>query len=183
MSKDGIVYKHIWDTFRAVEFAPDDISAIESNPNRNGEITKLHYLKWSVALRILTENFPDHKIEFERFDRGGKVYDVMYYASEGCSVHCTITIEGVSRDMWLAVTDYRHNVTTQMKICQRLQNALHGQVSGVVQLEVEIYEGKYVEPAEAQMKTKKSVNCGRADLFRFGIMVQSAINKGSLRLF
>ena len=158
MSKDGIVYKHIWDTFRAVEFAPDDISAIESKPDRHGVVTKLHYLKWSVALRILTENFPDHKIEFERFDRGGKVYDVMYYASEGCSVHCTVTIEGVSRDMWLAVTDYRHNSLTNPDATDISNSKMRCMVKclALFGLGIEIYEGKYVEPAGVDNENQKS---------------------------
>jgi hypothetical protein len=158
MSKDGIVYKHIWDTFRTVEFAPDDISAIESKPDRDGVVTKLPYLKWSVALRILTENFPDHKIEFERFDRGGKVYDVMYYPSEAASVHCTITIEGVSRDMWLAVTDYRHNSLTNPDATDISNSKMRCMVKclALFGLGIEIYEGKYVEPERVDDENQAS---------------------------
>ena len=158
MSKDGIVYKHIWDTFRAVEFADDDISVIESKPDRHGVITKLHYLKWSVALRILTENFPDHKIEFERFDRGGKVYDVMYYPCEAASVHCTITIEGVSRDMWLAVSDYRHNAVTNPDARDINDSKMRCIVKclALFGLGIEIYEGKYVEPVGADDENQAS---------------------------
>jgi hypothetical protein len=146
MSKDGIVYKQIWDTLRGVKLNSSDVSFIEKTSGNKS--TKLHYLSWSAALRILTDNFPDHKIEFERFDRAGKIYDVMYYASEGCSVHCTITINGVSRDMWLAVTNYKHDAVTNPDARDISDSKMRCMVKclAVFGLGLDIYEGKFEEP-------------------------------------
>ena len=54
------------------------------------------------------EKYPDATFKFREFERDGKVYDVMYYADTSASVHCTVTINGVERDMWLPVMDFRN---------------------------------------------------------------------------
>ena len=72
------------------------------------EVYTLPYLQWAKSYRIVVSLFPDTDIKFETFEREGKLYDVMYYADSTAMVHCTTTIEGVSRSMWMAVTDYRN---------------------------------------------------------------------------
>ena len=69
---------------------------------------KLAYYKWSSCWKKLMEKYPDATFKFREFERDGKVYDVMYYADTSASVHCTVTINGVERDMWLPVMDFRN---------------------------------------------------------------------------
>ena len=73
-------------------------------------------------------------------------------------MHCTITIEGVSRDMWLAVTDYRHNAVTNPDARDISDSKMRCMVKclALFGLGIEIYEGKYVEPAEARDENQKS---------------------------
>ena len=50
------------------------------------------------------------------------------------------------------------------------QNALHGQGLALFGLGIEIYEGKYVEPAEPRDENQKSVSSEGAFCFQSGIM-------------
>tara|TARA_Y100000996_G_scaffold383839_1_gene340101 strand:+ start:3313 stop:3801 length:489 start_codon:yes stop_codon:yes gene_type:complete len=156
-----LIYKQIWETFSNIEFDPNDVSFNEAKNKQTGEVTKLFYLKWSVALRILAEHYPDYEIEFERFDRGGKVYDVMYYPNECCSVHCTITINGVSRNMWLAVTNYKHDAVTNPDARDISDSKMRCMVKclSLFGLGKEMYEGSYKEP---ELTTREITNENQA---------------------
>jgi len=79
------------------------LSAIDCSEHvekRNG----LSYLSWSWAWRVLMEHYPDAEYTFERFDGT----DVMRYADGTCAVFCTLTIDGLTREMSLPVFDHRH---------------------------------------------------------------------------
>jgi len=79
------------------------LSAIDCSEHvekRNG----MSYLSWSWAWRVLMEHYPDAEYTFERFDGT----DVMRYADGTCAVFCTLTIDGLTREMSLPVFDHRH---------------------------------------------------------------------------
>ncbi len=87
----------IWKTLSAVDCS-------EHVEKRNG----LSYLSWSWAWRVLMEHYPDAEYSFERFDGT----DVMRYADGTCAVFCTLTIDGLTREMSLPVFDHRHRSIT-----------------------------------------------------------------------
>jgi len=83
----------IWKTLSAIDCS-------EHVEKRNG----LSYLSWSWAWRVLMQHYPDAEYSFERFDGT----DVMRYADGTCAVFCTLTIDGLTREMSLPVFDHRH---------------------------------------------------------------------------
>lgn len=150
-------FQHIFETFTALEIEGRDIEARQSGTRKvkgkNGgweEIPNvLHYYKWSSAWRAVMNHFPDATYEFEKFDREGKLYDVMYYADKSASVHCTVTIKGVSRDMWLPVMDYRNNAIANPSARDISDAKMRCLVKCLAMfgLGLDIYEGKYSDEA------------------------------------
>jgi len=83
----------IWQTLSAI-----DVS--QHVQKRQG----LSFLSWAWAWGVLMEHYPQASVSFERFDG----LDVMTYADGTCSVHVTVEIDGITREMWLPVMDHRH---------------------------------------------------------------------------
>ena len=74
----------------------------------------LSYLSWARAWGTLMEKYPQatytfgtHLITTE--DGHTRETDVMYYPDGTGNVICTITIDNLTRTMWLPVMDYRNN--------------------------------------------------------------------------
>ena len=65
---------------------------------------QLTYLSWPYAWKIVMENYPKATYKFKEWDG----YDVLYYKNGTGAVACEVTIDGISREMWLAVMDYRN---------------------------------------------------------------------------
>jgi hypothetical protein len=71
---------------------------------------KLTYLSWAWAWGELMNHFPMASYSFTEWDYpDGTSKDVLVYPDTTCSVECTLTIEDISRTMWLPVMDYRNN--------------------------------------------------------------------------
>ena len=168
MTIQGKIFKDIWDTFTSLEIGERDIETRTlTRKSRNPQTGQweespydLHYYKWSSAWREAMNHFPSATYEFETFDRGGKLYDVMYYANETASVHCTVTIEGVSRDMWLPVMDYSNkaipnpsarDISDAKMRCLVKTLAMFG-------LGMDLYEGKYSEGAGDETQNTETAN-------------------------
>ena len=100
MSKD---YKEIWDTLNKV--------SMDKEKEKKGN---LDYLSWQVMWEEIHKHFPEIDYVFHEFDNPVHgTLDCMVYPSGSATVHCTVTIKGVSRSMWLAVTE--HNSKTAKK--------------------------------------------------------------------
>jgi len=65
----------------------------------------LRYLGWSYAWKLTVEKYPDATYHFKTWDG----MDCLYYKDETASVACEMTIDGITREMWLAITDNRNN--------------------------------------------------------------------------
>jgi len=68
----------------------------------SGHIEKkgsLSYLSWAFAWGALMEHCPDSVYQFQ---------DNEIHADGSVTVHCTLTVEGVTREMWLPVMDNRN---------------------------------------------------------------------------
>jgi len=79
------------------------LSKVNCNKHVKGK-NGLNYLSWAWAYGILMEHYPDATYEFREFDGS----DVLYYKNGTGSVHCSITIEGKTKSMWLAIFDYKN---------------------------------------------------------------------------
>lgn len=63
--------------------------------------TELTYLSWPFAWAEIKKRFPDAQYEIEKFDGLPYVYD----PQTGYMVYTTVTIEGITHEMWLPVMD------------------------------------------------------------------------------
>lgn len=85
-----------------------DIWGVLSRINVNDHVEKkqgFSYLSWAWAWGVLMEHFPDSKFSFERFQDGGEVFR---YPDGSAEVRCALTINGITRTMWLPVMDHRN---------------------------------------------------------------------------
>jgi hypothetical protein len=80
--------KEIWNKLSAVDCSKH----IEKKGN-------LSYLSWAWAWGTLMEHYPDATYEF---------HEPTIYEGGTMEVRCTVTIEGLSRTMWLPVMDYKN---------------------------------------------------------------------------
>lgn len=86
-----------------------DIWSVLARINVNDHVEKkqgFSYLSWAWAWGVLMEHFPDSKFSFERFQDGGEVFR---YPDGSAEVRCALTINGITRTMWLPVMDHRNN--------------------------------------------------------------------------
>jgi hypothetical protein len=99
--------KLVFDTLYSHEFSSEEVEEREIRGK------KMHYLKWSVARKLLLQYFPDYQIKFIKDERpadgGVKRYDCMYFADGTAQVTCEITIGGWTQQQDLAVMDNRYN--------------------------------------------------------------------------
>tara|TARA_R110000796_G_C14560052_1_gene434752 strand:+ start:900 stop:1424 length:525 start_codon:yes stop_codon:yes gene_type:complete len=98
MSKE----KEIWQT----------LSAINVNDHANVK-NGFTYLAWTWAWATLQENYPTSSYRFkdDKVHTGGSV-----------EVWCELTVEGTTREMWLAVTDFRNKPVID-PTCDLIANA------------------------------------------------------------
>lgn len=64
----------------------------------------LTYLSWAWAWQKLMENYPEATYHFG---------DNEYHPDGSVTVHCTLTVDGITRPMWLPVMDNRNNAISQ----------------------------------------------------------------------
>lgn len=63
--------------------------------------TELTYLSWPFAWKEVKQRYPDAQYEIEKFNGLPYVYD----ERTGYMVYTTVTIEGITHEMWLPVMD------------------------------------------------------------------------------
>ena len=78
----------IWQTLSAIDCS--------DHVEKKGNLT---YLSWSWAWQILMENYPDSQYSFAP-------HEIM--PDQTVMVHCQITIDEVTRTMWLPVMDHKN---------------------------------------------------------------------------
>ena len=81
----------------------ETLNAINVNDHKEGK-NGLTYLSWVWAISELLKNYPDATYEVVKFDGLPYVYD----EETGYMVYTTMTIEGVTREMWLPVMDSKN---------------------------------------------------------------------------
>lgn len=94
--------KEVWDT----------LSKINVNEHTNTK-NNFTYLSWTWAWATLQENYPQSTYKFK---------PDMFHQDGSCEVWVELTIEGVTREMWLAVTDFRNKPVAKPS-CDLIANA------------------------------------------------------------
>ena len=81
------------------------------------------YLPWNFAISTLMEHYPDVNYDFLHYtDSNGMVRDYIVAPDGSCSVECVVTINKITKKMWLAVTDF-NNKAIQNPSCVDIANA------------------------------------------------------------
>lgn len=146
--------KAIWENLTEHEIEDREIEARTHTRNvkQNGDWVEeeyhLYYYSWSACWRELMNRYPDAQYTFCSFEREGKLYDVMYYADSTASVHCQVTIDGITREMWLPVMDYKNKAIPNPDARAISDTKMRCLVKTVAMfgLGLDLYEGKYVPP-------------------------------------
>ena len=79
-----------------------------SQINVNDKIEKKNgfsYLSWAWAWGTLMEHFPNSRFSFVTFDNESETF---YFPDGTAEVRCELTVDGISRIMWLPVMDHRN---------------------------------------------------------------------------
>ena len=84
------------------------LSTIDVNKHKKKR-GQFDYLPWNVAISILMEEYPDITYDFLHYtDSNGMVKDYIVAPDGSCSVECVVTINEITKKMFLAVTDYNN---------------------------------------------------------------------------
>jgi len=76
----------------------DNLSAINVNEHTNDK-NGFTYLSWTWAWATLQEEYPDSSYKFK---------ELLWMPNGSCEVWVELTVEGITREMWLAVTDFKN---------------------------------------------------------------------------
>jgi hypothetical protein len=90
----------------------DTLSAINVNEHTDTK-NNFTYLSWSWAWATLQEYYPHSTYKFQ---------PINFLPNGSCEVWVELTVEGVTREMWLAVTDFRNKPVTNPS-CDLVANA------------------------------------------------------------
>jgi hypothetical protein len=74
---------------------------VNDHTEKKGNLT---YLSWAWAWQKLMEHYPESVYQFEPNE---------YHPDGSVTVHCTLTVDGITRPMWLPVMDNRNNAVMQ----------------------------------------------------------------------
>ena len=84
------------------------LSTIDVNKHKKKR-GQFDYLPWNVAISTIMEHYPDITYDFLHYtDSNGMVKDYIVAPDGSCSVECVVTINKITKKMWLAVTDYNN---------------------------------------------------------------------------
>jgi hypothetical protein len=79
---------------------------VNEHTEKKGQFT---YLGWNFAISTIMEHYPDVNFDFLHYtDSNGLVKDYIVAPDGSCSVECQVTISGITKKMWLAVTDFNN---------------------------------------------------------------------------
>jgi len=141
--------KDIWDKLGKI-----DVSEHVEKKNN------LSYLSWAWAWGTLMKSYPQATYEFREFARGDSTLtDILQYPVNGtASVYCTVTIDDVSRSMWLPVMDYRNNAIPDPDARAISDTKMRCLVKciGMLGLGFYLYAGEDLPEPQENEKTKKA---------------------------
>lgn len=128
-----------------------ELNSINVNDNvekKNTGKTSLSYLSWTWALQEVLKRYPDTTWEVRLFD--GKPY--IYDENTGYMVFTRVTINGVTREMWLPVMDGRNEAMLNHRVEHKTKTYSY-----------------YTEPASMFDINKTIMRCLTKNLAVFGL--------------
>jgi hypothetical protein len=141
---------------------------------KKGDLT---FLPWAWAWKILMEHYPDAVYQFEPNE---------YHPDNSVTVYCTLTVEGITRPMWLPVMDNRNNAISKPTSRQISDTKMRCLVKAIAMfgLGSYIYAGEDLPEnnstiSEDQVKTlKKLLEETRSDAAKFcSLFKVSSVNR------
>jgi len=79
---------------------------VNKHTEKKGQFT---YLGWNFAISTIMEHYPNVNYDFLHYtDGNGMVKDYIVAPDGSVSVECVVTINEVTKKMWLAVTDFNN---------------------------------------------------------------------------
>jgi len=157
---------------------------------------KFTYLTWSLALDETLKKYPDMTYEIIKFE--GKPY---FVDETGAMVYTNMTIEGITREMWLPVLDgankpmkaqeYKYKTSYGEKICQAitmfdvntaLMRCLVKNI-GVFGLGLNIYAGEDLPLGVEEEKEKPNKTITPEDVTREIYERSSSVQQEKLRTY
>jgi len=139
-------YKEIWDTLNKV--------SMDKIKDKKG---RFDYLSWTDMWQEIHKYFPEVDYEFKEFDNPVHgTMDCMVYPNGSASVHCTVTIKGVSRSMWLAITDHNNNAKTEWDVTDVANTKMRclTKCISMFGLGAHVYRGEELEDREEPVEEK-----------------------------
>jgi hypothetical protein len=142
MSNKEITYKEVWDNLSKIDCS----DKIEKKMN-------LSYLSWAWAWGVLQEHYPQAQYLFYQGEG-----DVPYvqFPDGTAEVRCRVSIDNLSREMWLPVMDFKNNAVqnpNSMEVNKAKMRCLT-KCLGMYGLGHYIYAGEDV-PSEDEEPVKK----------------------------
>ena len=93
---------------------------VNKHTEKKGQFT---YLGWNFAISTIMEHYPNVNYDFLHYtDGNGMVKDYIVAPDGSCSVECVVTINEITKKMWLAVTDF-NNRAIKNPSCVDIANA------------------------------------------------------------
>lgn len=120
--------------------------------------TELTYLSWPFAWAEIKKRFPDAQYEIEKFEGLPYVYD----PQTGYMVYTTVTIEGITHEMWLPVMDGANNAMKAEPYTYSVKEYKYGKWTGN-------YVDKTVSAATMMDINKTMMRCLVKNLAMFGL--------------
>ena len=103
MSSENPTYKEVWDKLSTYN-VDDYVKEIQTKWS-----FKPKYLSWAWAWGTMMKHYPDFRYEFTQWeDKDGTLRDITYLDDKTCMVEVTCRIGSLSRTMWLAVMNSKH---------------------------------------------------------------------------
>lgn len=120
----------------------------------------LTYLSWAWAWAEVSKRFPHVDYEVERNEKTGMNY--FYDVYTGYMVFTSVTINGVTRKMWLPVMDSSNKAMRHERYSYQVKEYKNRQWTGE-------YEERFVEPATTFDINKAIMRCLVKNLAMFGL--------------
>ena len=168
---DRLRLKKIWTDFTTidpsnikVEERTSDISKKNIDP-KTGKVSwekaklSLYYLQWASCWSEVMKLYPESTYSFKEFEHDGKMYDCRYYPNGSATVVCEVTIDGITREMWLPVMDFNNKAIVNPDARQISDAKMRCLVKNCAMfgLGINIYDGSY-SPTENLVITETKEN-------------------------
>ena len=99
----------------------NNVNVNEYTETRRGSSKELTYLTWSAAIAEVTKKFPD--MTYNIFKFGEKNLPYIFDEETGYMVWTSVTIQNVTKEMWLPVMDSANNTMRHVEYEIKTKNA------------------------------------------------------------